>query len=63
MQTTDEFAVFIHYELPVITRTTSLVYKLLTKRGCVYFTGTLEGCEKVADSVVEIVAFKETEQA
>lgn len=63
MKTTEEFAVFIHYNIPVITRIKSLVYKILNEQGYIHFTGTLEGCEEVADSVVELVAFKETEQA
>lgn len=60
MQATDDFAIFIHYQVPVVTRITSLVYKKLVEMGRQCLIGTLTKCEEIAD---EIVAVKETEEA
>ncbi len=60
MQTTENYAIFIHYQVPVITRITSLVFQKLIKMGKEYLIGSLEVCEELAD---EFVAVKEIENA
>lgn len=63
MTTTDDFAVFLHYQIPVVTKITSLVYKYLKERGNTYCTGTRTECENLADVYIEVVALKEEEMA
>jgi hypothetical protein len=63
MHTTDDFAVFIHYQVPVVVSITSLVYEYLKERGNTYFIGTRTGCNELAEVVMRIVALQEEEIA
>lgn len=63
MTTTEEFAIFLHYQIPVVTRITSLVYKYLKERGTAYLVGTFGDCEDLANVYIEVVALKEEEIA
>jgi hypothetical protein len=59
MELNEDYAVFIYYKLPVITRIGSSVYNILVSMGKQYFTGFLINCEKFADDIVAITE-KET---
>lgn len=63
MEATEEFAIFIYCQIPVVSPITSLVSKALIKKGYNYLTGTRTSCEQLAEEVIELVAFKELEEA
>jgi hypothetical protein len=52
MEANKEYAVFIHYGIPVIARVNSSLYKKLMSMRKHYFTGNLVDCEEFADNIV-----------
>lgn len=58
MEANEDYAVFIHFGIPVVTRIGSKVYNTLVEMEKQYFTGTSPNCEKFADDLV-VVAERE----